>query len=260
MIRTLKRTLTTFLRDESGYVMSAELALLGTVAGVGLVAGLSSAQDAMNAELDNVAGAFRSMDQSFGHRGFKRLDREGQLKSWTANSFFFDEEHKEKNAEFIEQHNTEEGRYVEIDRCEKKAPELVKPREVHSDVANEVELVPPRVDTVAPPVVDDAEPVAPKFDQLPSFPVAPRQVEQAQPEPLGSPSVESLTVPCETCPPMVTRLPSYAPLQVCPPGSRIRYATPRSTQTWPAYPPGYVPNSLPINPLASPAGPQGLVW
>lgn len=63
-----------FWADETGALISAELATVGTVAVLGLTVGLSAAATSVNDELSDMARAFRSMDQSFGFRGF-RSDR-----------------------------------------------------------------------------------------------------------------------------------------------------------------------------------------
>lgn len=240
--------------DESGYLVSAELALLGTVAGVGLVAGLSAAQDAMNQELDNVAGAMRSLDQSYGLRGFKNYSRDGRLKSWTGSSFYFDKEHEEKNAEIIEAFSHDEGRHVELNRCEKRvdsstvAPVLVPPRSESL----------PDVDGLQPPMTYEVQP-----------PVVPRRFETAPPTLLPMPATPPVVRHDvgEPCAPS-TAVRSY-PSQV--PFERQPCAVPcPSSFPWPRQhfgtalpwndPAGNISNHLPLNPLASPAGPVGLVW
>jgi hypothetical protein len=55
--------------DEAGYVVSVELVLVGTVLGIGMVTGLTMLRDSVLAELGDVAGAFGSLDQSFGIPG-----------------------------------------------------------------------------------------------------------------------------------------------------------------------------------------------
>lgn len=53
------------LRDEHGFVLSAETMLLGTVGVVGATVGLSAVAKSVNDELTDVALAIRSIDQSF---------------------------------------------------------------------------------------------------------------------------------------------------------------------------------------------------
>jgi hypothetical protein len=56
---------TQLLRDEHGFVLSAEMALLGTVGVIGSAVGLSAVAKSVNDELTDVAMAFRSLDQSY---------------------------------------------------------------------------------------------------------------------------------------------------------------------------------------------------
>ena len=56
---------TQLLRDEHGFVLSAEMALLGTVGVIGAAVGMSAVAKSVNDELTEVAMAFRSLDQSY---------------------------------------------------------------------------------------------------------------------------------------------------------------------------------------------------
>ena len=60
---------TQLLRDEHGFVLSAESVLLGTVGVIGATVGLSAAAKSVNDELTEVAMAFRSLDQSYHFEG-----------------------------------------------------------------------------------------------------------------------------------------------------------------------------------------------
>ncbi|WP_437193109.1 Flp family type IVb pilin [Planctomicrobium sp. SH527] len=71
-----------FLNDESGAVLSAETALLGTMAVAGATVGLSTVSTAVQDELAEVAYSFRSLDQSYSFEG----RRSGS--AWTAGSSF----------------------------------------------------------------------------------------------------------------------------------------------------------------------------
>lgn len=53
-----------FWNDESGAIISAELAMVMTVVVVSMVAGLSSLRDSVTGELADVGQAFSDMDQS----------------------------------------------------------------------------------------------------------------------------------------------------------------------------------------------------
>ena len=57
------------LRDEQGFVLSAEMALLGTVGVIGATVGLTAVSQSVNEELTDVALAFRSLDQSYCFEG-----------------------------------------------------------------------------------------------------------------------------------------------------------------------------------------------
>ena len=54
-----------FWSDETGFVVSAELALIATLGIVGATVGIESLSKSVNAELTDVALAFRSLDQSY---------------------------------------------------------------------------------------------------------------------------------------------------------------------------------------------------
>lgn len=52
-----------------GYVMTSELILLSTLVVGGLVIGMATLRDAVNAELEDVAEAIGSLDQSYAYDG-----------------------------------------------------------------------------------------------------------------------------------------------------------------------------------------------
>lgn len=60
---------TRLIADESGYIVSAELILVGTIAVLGMVVGLSEVSININNELEDVASAFGAMNQSFAASG-----------------------------------------------------------------------------------------------------------------------------------------------------------------------------------------------
>ena len=63
--------------DEAGFIVSAELVLVSTIAILGLVVGLSEVSVNINNELEDVGSAFSSVQQSYnmsgtyGHKGHK---------------------------------------------------------------------------------------------------------------------------------------------------------------------------------------------
>ena len=67
----MRHLYTQLVQDEAGFIVSAELILISTILIVALVVGLSEVASAVNHELNDVASAFGSVNQSFrtgGHR------------------------------------------------------------------------------------------------------------------------------------------------------------------------------------------------
>ena len=58
-------------RDESGVIISAELALVLTIAVLAMVVGLSEVAVAVNTELNDVSNAIGALNQSYSVTGFK---------------------------------------------------------------------------------------------------------------------------------------------------------------------------------------------
>ena len=56
---------TKLINDETGFLVSAELILVATIAVLGVVVGLSEIAYGVNNELEDVASAFGSVNQSF---------------------------------------------------------------------------------------------------------------------------------------------------------------------------------------------------
>jgi len=56
-------------KDEAGFIVSAELVLIATIAVLAMVVGLSEVANAVNQELEDVASAFGSVNQSFRYQG-----------------------------------------------------------------------------------------------------------------------------------------------------------------------------------------------
>jgi hypothetical protein len=63
---------TSFWNDDRGFIVTAEAALLVTMAAVGVTVGVHSAAKSVDAELRQVSRAFRSLDQSYVHYGFAK--------------------------------------------------------------------------------------------------------------------------------------------------------------------------------------------
>lgn len=103
--------------DEAGYVMSAELVLLGTVVTIGSVVGMKAVSHATNGELTDVAFALRSLDQSF------EIEGASNCEAATAGSHFKQMPVIEAHAELREVIEVEEA------KAEKRMQELEKHQE-----------------------------------------------------------------------------------------------------------------------------------
>ncbi|MBM4074415.1 MAG: branched-chain amino acid aminotransferase [Planctomycetes bacterium] len=57
--------------DESGFVVSSELVLVGTIAVLGTVVGLSELSYGINEELEDIGSAIGSMNQGYQHCGLR---------------------------------------------------------------------------------------------------------------------------------------------------------------------------------------------
>ena len=51
--------------DEAGFIVSAELILIATIAVIGLIVGLAAVRDGITSELSDVAGAIQDVNQSY---------------------------------------------------------------------------------------------------------------------------------------------------------------------------------------------------
>ncbi len=85
--------LLTLFNDETGFIVSAELILIGTLLVLGMIVGLSEVQHAVTQELNDVGDAFGSLNQSYCYSGFSARKRFGGycgFKSITTGSIFVD--------------------------------------------------------------------------------------------------------------------------------------------------------------------------
>ncbi|MBX3441892.1 MAG: hypothetical protein KF774_05755 [Planctomyces sp.] len=78
------------LQDEAGFIVSAELVLVATILVIGLVVGLSEIQHAVVQELNDVADAVGSLNQSYCFSGFSADKCGSKCGSWFAGSAFTD--------------------------------------------------------------------------------------------------------------------------------------------------------------------------
>jgi len=82
--------LMSFLNDEAGVVVSAEIVLVTTILVLGLIVGLVEVQSAMIAELSDISSAIGNVDQSFSTSGYVSLKYDGGVKARTFGAAYFD--------------------------------------------------------------------------------------------------------------------------------------------------------------------------
>lgn len=75
--------------DEAGFVISAELVLVLTIAVLAMVVGLTEVAVAVNTELNDVSNAIGALNQSYAFSGFCSISN-GKLKSHFGGSAFND--------------------------------------------------------------------------------------------------------------------------------------------------------------------------
>ena len=79
--------------DESGVIISAELALVLTIAVLAMVVGLSEVAVAVNTELNDISNAIGALSQTYGYTGFSSTKNKGgneSLKNFVAGSRWTD--------------------------------------------------------------------------------------------------------------------------------------------------------------------------
>ena len=59
----------TLIHDEAGFIVSAELVLISTIAVLGMIVGLSEVALNVNHELEDIGSAFGSLNQSYNVKG-----------------------------------------------------------------------------------------------------------------------------------------------------------------------------------------------
>ncbi|WP_437230646.1 hypothetical protein SH661x_002073 [Planctomicrobium sp. SH661] len=83
-------TFNAFIHDESGFIVSAELVLIATVLVLGMLVGMSQVQNAVVSEMNDVAHAIGTANQSYYYTGFHARKWFGWTKSRTFGSAFYD--------------------------------------------------------------------------------------------------------------------------------------------------------------------------
>ncbi|MBI1310249.1 branched-chain amino acid aminotransferase [bacterium] len=71
----MSQILWTLYNDEAGFIVSAEMVLIATVAVLSLVVGLSEVSHGVNQELEDVGSAFGALQQSYVYRGLGTRDK-----------------------------------------------------------------------------------------------------------------------------------------------------------------------------------------
>ena len=61
----MKNIINQLINDEAGFIVSAELVLISSIAVLAMIVGLSEVANNVNQELEDVGSAFASIDQSY---------------------------------------------------------------------------------------------------------------------------------------------------------------------------------------------------
>lgn len=77
-----------FAADDAGFIISAELTLVLTIAVLSMIVGLSEVAVAVTTELNDISNAIGALRQSYGYTGFCGIDSKD--KSFFAGSTFVD--------------------------------------------------------------------------------------------------------------------------------------------------------------------------
>ena len=123
------------LRDEAGFVLSAEAMVIGTVGVVGAAAGLATVSRSMNDELAESAFAIRSIDQSF------QIEGDSRCGACIAGSKFTQRPVEESLKELRDQYEKDKA-------AEQKKLEAAKKKQAEQDSAEK--LTAPQKDEPAP--------------------------------------------------------------------------------------------------------------
>ena len=138
-----------FWKDEVGVLLSAEAAIVGTVAVVGISTGLTVVASAVNEELKEVGFAVRSLDQSY-----QIPAQQGCAGGMTAGSEFQQAPVKEslaelrevaRKAEQAEQKRAQQGRQKRVQERPRKVPQSERMRrQLQQQKQNKEAETPPR--------------------------------------------------------------------------------------------------------------------
>ena len=82
--------LRSLLNDESGVIISAELALVLTITVLAVIVGLAEVAAAVNTELNDVSNAFGNINNSYAFTGYIATGANGKIKAQVAGTTFID--------------------------------------------------------------------------------------------------------------------------------------------------------------------------
>ena len=75
------------INDESGVIISAELALVLTIATLAMVVGLSEVAKAVNTELNDISNAIGALNQSYSFTGYHSSSRHKNMSSYSGSAW-----------------------------------------------------------------------------------------------------------------------------------------------------------------------------
>ena len=107
----MKTLMHQLLSDEFGFVVSAELILVATIAVLSLVVGLAEVSQGINQELEDVGSAFGAMQQSYVYRGLQTADKGSIVGSY----FDDDQDHCDSQYDIVGTQPVGEDDYVSHD-------------------------------------------------------------------------------------------------------------------------------------------------
>lgn len=107
------RNFSKLANDEQGFVISAELVLVMTIAVLGMVVGLTAVRDSITAELNDISNAFGAVNQSYNVNGLKKDRCYGDVHAFVA-GFGFNDKSDDcdcKPIEYIAVHGKNDSSY-----------------------------------------------------------------------------------------------------------------------------------------------------
>ena len=84
------RNFSKLANDEHGFIISAELVLVMTIAVLGMVVGLTAVRDSITQELNDISQAFGAVNQSYNVNGLKKPRADGCPHAYVAGFGFND--------------------------------------------------------------------------------------------------------------------------------------------------------------------------